>query len=99
MPLQTPPPDAPPYGALPQHRKRRKTRAASFFAGSDSEESEDSESEEQGQVDELSAYLALPQIKYKTDVGAPSPHTTEKAQQQQHAALAQRPAGMESAGL
>ena len=35
-----------------------------FFANSDSEESEE---EEQGEVDELDAYLALPQIKFKTE--------------------------------
>ena len=59
-------PGAPPDGA-PLHRKRHKTSAAGFFAGSDSDESEDDDEEEQGEVDELAAYLALPQIKYKTE--------------------------------
>ena len=65
-------PDAPADGAQPplpgQNRKRRRTSAASFFAGSDSEESEEEvEEEQQGEVDELAAYLAVPQIKFKTE--------------------------------
>ena len=48
------------------HLKRRKTSAAGFFADSDSEES----AEEEGPSDELEAYLALPQIKYKTESDA-----------------------------
>ena len=54
--------DAPPVAS--PHRKRRKVSVAGFFANSDSEESEE---EEQGEVDELDAYLALPQIKFKTE--------------------------------
>ena len=44
------------------HRKRRKVSAASFFADSDSEESEE---EPDATKDELKEYLALPQIKHK----------------------------------
>ena len=53
-------------GARPKHIKRRKTSTASFFANSDSEECEDEE-EEGVEQDELAAYLALPQIKMKTE--------------------------------
>ena len=42
-----------------------------FFAGSDSEESEESEEEAAvAEYDEFEAYLALPQIKYRTERGA-----------------------------
>jgi len=44
------------------HRKRRKVSAASFFADSDLEESEE---EPDATKDELKEYLALPQIKHK----------------------------------
>ena len=46
---------------------RRKTSTASFFANSDSEKSEEDEEEEGEPTDELAAYLALPQIKMKTE--------------------------------
>ena len=49
-----------------RHLKRRKTNAAGFFADSDEEEVEEDEVVE----DELKAYLALPQIKYKTEKDA-----------------------------
>ena len=45
-----------------RHLKRRKVSAASFFADSDSEESEE---EPDATKDELKEYLALPQIKHK----------------------------------
>ena len=60
------PPDASHDGPRPSHRKRRKTSAAGFFAGSDSE----SEEEQERPLDELEAYLALPQIKFKTESDA-----------------------------
>ena len=44
------------------HRKWREVSAASFFADSDSEESEE---EPDATKDELKEYLALPQIKHK----------------------------------
>ena len=47
----------------PRHLKRRKTSAAGFFAGSDDEDAD----KEEAVVDELEAYLAVPQIKYKTE--------------------------------
>ena len=59
-------PDGAPDGARPRHLKRRKTSTAGFFANSDSEESEGEEQEGEEQ-DELAAYLALPQIKMKTE--------------------------------
>jgi hypothetical protein len=61
-------PAAPPDGPHQPHLKRRKTSASGFFAESDLEESE--EEEAQGPYDELEAYLALPQIKYKTESDA-----------------------------
>ena len=66
------PPDAPPDGALPQHRKCRKTTVPqASLPAPNSEESEDSEStEDQGQVDELTVGLALPQIKFQIQDGA-----------------------------
>jgi hypothetical protein len=48
--------------------KRRKTSAAGFFADSDEEESEGEETV--AEKDELAEYLALPQIKYKTEEDA-----------------------------
>ena len=59
--------DDAPDGARAQNVKRRKTSTASFFANSDSEESGDLEQEEGEQRDKLAAYLALPQIKMKTE--------------------------------
>ena len=56
-------------GARGRHVNRRKTSAASFFANSD--DGEDSEGEGEGDgpspEDELKEYLAVPQIKYKTE--------------------------------
>ena len=60
-----PEPNAAPNAAGRPHQKRRKTSAASFFQESDSE-SEAGE-EAAAECDELEAYLALPQIKYKTE--------------------------------
>ena len=58
------------YGYSTRHLKRRikrrKTSAAGFFAGSDDEDA----NEEAAVVDELEAYLALPQIKYKSEKDA-----------------------------
>lgn len=56
----------------PRHIKRRKTSAAGFFADSDVEESEPEggEDAEKSERDELAEYLALPQIKYKTEEDA-----------------------------
>ena len=54
--------------AAPRHVKRRKTSAAGFFADSDEEESEGEETV--AEKDELAEYLALPQIKYKTEEDA-----------------------------
>ena len=52
-----------------QHRKRRKVSAASFFA--DSEDVDEGEGEAAAPVkDELKEYLALPQIKYKSEQDA-----------------------------
>mmetsp|Transcript_50727 Transcript_50727/g.114025 ORF Transcript_50727/g.114025 Transcript_50727/m.114025 type:complete len:254 (-) Transcript_50727:141-902(-) len=53
--------------AAPVRRvKRRKTSAASFFADSDDEGSEHEEGDDSSQKDELTEYLALPQIKFTT---------------------------------
>ena len=52
-----------------QHRKRRKVSAASFFA--ESEDDDDEEEEAAAPIkDELKEYLALPQIKYKSEQDA-----------------------------
>ena len=48
------------------HRKRRKVSAGSFFAAS-SDEDEDEDEQEAAAKDELKEYLALPQIKYKSE--------------------------------
>ena len=48
-----------------RHLKRHKTSTAGFFAESDEEDSADEVEE-----DELKAYLALPQIKFKTEKDA-----------------------------
>ena len=51
--------------------KRRKTSAAGFFADSDEEEAEGGEAAGvAAEKDELAEYLALPQIKYKTEEDA-----------------------------
>ena len=47
--------------------KRRKTSAASFFADSDESEPDSEEDEVIPSQNELEAYLAEPQIKYKTE--------------------------------
>jgi hypothetical protein len=60
--------DAADGAQVPHHLKRRKTSAAGFFAASDDS---DSEPDEQASTkDELKEYLALPQIKYKTEEDA-----------------------------
>ena len=61
-------PGAPTQGGAASHCKRRKTSAAGFFADSDedSDEGEDAD-EEELDYDELETYLALPQIKFKTE--------------------------------
>ena len=54
-----------------RHVKRRKTSAAGFFADSDEEEAEGGEAAGvAAEKDELAEYLALPQIKYKTEEDA-----------------------------
>ena len=53
-----------------RHVKRRKTSAASFFADSDDEGSEHEEGDDSSQKDELTEYLALPQIKFTTEMDA-----------------------------
>ena len=50
------------------HRKRRKVSAASFFAASSDEEEE--EEQEAAAKDELKEYLAMPQIKYRSEQDA-----------------------------
>ena len=50
-----------------RHVKKRKANAAAFFAASDSDEPDDAEDEPAEAEDELTNYLNLPQIKYKTE--------------------------------
>ena len=52
-------------GATSGHRKRRKVSSAGFFSNPDDESG--SESEVEPAKDELKEYLALPQIKYKSE--------------------------------
>ena len=53
-----------------QHRKRRKFSAASFFAESEDDDDEGEEEAAAPIKDELKEYLALPQIKYKSEQDA-----------------------------
>ena len=59
-----------PAGEQQQHRKRRKVSAASFFADSEDDDDEGEEEAAAPIKDELKEYLALPQIKYKSEQDA-----------------------------
>ena len=59
--------DAASSAPMPRHIKRRKTSAAGFFAAGSSDNSESEADEQASTKDELKEYLALPQIKYKSE--------------------------------